>query len=103
MEEKDGGQAFPCSAGVRGYGRCVTRQLPNGETGWEDIEPGMTLRDYFAAKVMHAEILSDGSFQHAAEALAEAAQKAGQTLEERIAFLSYRMADEMLKARCREA
>lgn len=63
--------------------------------------PGMSLRDYFAAKVMHAELLSAGSFEGPATALAAAAIEAGQTIAERIAFLSYEMADAMLKERAK--
>ena len=65
----------------------------------EMYSPGMSLRDYFAAKAMHAELLSSGSFADSRDALVEAAQKAGQDPIERIAILSYEMADAMLKAR----
>ena len=45
MNDKTGGQAFPC--------------LDSGGTGMLQLrEPGMTLRDYFAAKAMAAFISS---------------------------------------------
>lgn len=48
---------------------------------------GMTLRDYFAAKAMQAEIAADeGLFKH-------------QDLQFQVAKISYEMADAMLKAR----
>lgn len=61
----------------------------------------MSLRDYFAAKVMHAELLSAGSFHGPALALAKGASEAGHTIMQHIAFLSYGMADAMLEARKR--
>lgn len=44
-EIKTGGPAFPCEGG--------------SESGLY-ADPGMTLRDYFAAKAMHAIVISDG-------------------------------------------
>jgi hypothetical protein len=61
----------------------------------------MTLRDYFAAKAMHAEIVTSCSdaTPEAARALHDAAAEAGQTVAERIAFNAYRIADAMLAER----
>ena len=77
--------------------------FPSGPASgnWGVAFVGMSLRDYFAAKVMHSELLSSGSFEGPAAALAESAANAGQTIEERIAVLSYRMADAMLKERAK--
>jgi hypothetical protein len=73
--EKTGGQAFPMSCTTEGH-------APN-------VDPGMTLRDYFAAKV----------------AAGDAAFESGWSIEvpdeaiTRRAKLYYRIADAMLKAR----
>jgi hypothetical protein len=62
----------------------------------------MDLRDYFAARAMHAELLSAGSHKGPAKALADAADPAGQTVAERIASLSYELADAMLVERAKD-
>lgn len=68
MKTSNGGPAFPTP----------THNLAND---------GMTLRDYFAAKAMQAEIAADeGLFKH-------------QDLQFQVAKISYEMADAMLKAR----
>lgn len=64
-------------------------------------DPGMSLRDYFAAKAMHAELNTAGAFEEPALALVEAAELAGQTILERIAFNSYAVADAMLAERAK--
>ena len=86
-EIKDGGPAFPTGEGVRPY------------------NPGMTLRDYFAAKAMPARIektelliratLEDGTHHGTPEELM-AKHKAG------ICESAYAYADAMLKARGQE-
>lgn len=89
---KDGGAAFPRPHSLEPY--AVDPQH------YEHFaQEGMSMRDYFAAKAMHAELLSAGSFAGPARALMEAAEAAGQTIAQRIAFLSYEMADAMLKQR----
>lgn len=56
-----------------------------GNTGFECVDPGMTLRDYFAAKAMQ------GYFERL---------RATQYVpHEQVAVDAYRMADAMLKAR----
>ncbi len=69
----DGGPAFPEISGFR---------AKHGEAEQEIIKcnPGMSLRDYFAAKAMAELIQQNENMEIAAK-------------------LSYRMADEMLKAR----
>lgn len=57
------------------------------------------LRDWFAGQLAAAEVASAGANEFAAEALADAAEKAGQTIEQRIAFNAYEVADAMLSAR----
>ena len=54
------------------------KQVENGFANYLITEPGMTLRDYFAAKAMQALIQRD---------------------EQSIAWEAYRLADEMTKAR----
>lgn len=62
---------------------------------------GMTLRDWFAGQLAAAEIASAGANEFAAEALAEAAVEAGQSIEQRIAFNAYRVADALIAERKR--
>jgi hypothetical protein len=83
----DGGQAFPIQA----------QQLPNGEVLWP--EPGMTLRDYFAGKAMHAELTTSGVPGEACNALVAAAATAGRDVADQLALNAYEIADAMLKAR----
>ena len=80
--------------------------VPDVIQDWNDphLKPGhngMSLLDRFACDAMHAELLSAGSFEGPACALAEAAEEAGQTPIERIAFNAYRVAQAMLKERAR--
>jgi hypothetical protein len=87
LKEPDGGPAFPRDDyyDEKRYGQ----------------SDGMSLRDYFAAKAMQAEIVTSCSdaTPKAAQDLVNAALLSGQTVLQRIAFNAYRMADEMLKAR----
>lgn len=80
-QRDDGGPAFPVS--TKGY------------------PEGMTLRDYFAAKAMQAEIITTWSdaTPEAATAFVEAAAKADRTPEDHLAFNAYAIADAMLKER----
>lgn len=75
----------------------------NGGPAFPDARSqiGMSLRDYFAAKVMHAELNTAGANDVAAEALIDAAAVAGQTIEARVAYNAYRMADAMLAERAK--
>lgn len=84
---EDGGAAFPTTV--------YYDEKPYG------IEDGMSLRDYFAAKAMHAEIVSSCSdlTPEAATALVRASVAAGHSPEEHIALNAYKMADAMIKAR----
>lgn len=86
----DGGPAFPFD-----YGVPETEDHP----GYQASHPGMSLRDYFAAKAMHAELNTAGQHKAAAIALKAAAEQAGQTIEQRIAFNAYALADAMIAAR----
>jgi hypothetical protein len=87
MKEPRGGYAFPFTE--------YYDEKPYGES------PGMFLRDYFAAKAMQAEIITTFSdaTPEAARAFLLAADAAGQTVQERVAFNAYVIADAMLKAR----
>jgi hypothetical protein len=82
-ERNDGGPAFPRTSDRMGYG--ATR--------------GMTLRDWFAGQLAAAELASAGANVDAAIALNEGAIKAGQTIEQRIAYHAYRIADALLAER----
>lgn len=70
----DGGPAFPCEQGVD----------PNGNWN-QTFEPGMSLRDYVAARAMHADLTYQGL---------EGREDLGH-----VAAMAYEMADAMLEAR----
>ena len=85
----NGGPAFPTNTGNEpNPGACYAHD-------------GMTLRDYFAAKAMQAEMITTFSdaTPEAAEAFNEAASKAGRSVESHLAHNAYRIADAMLRAR----
>lgn len=82
---KDGGPAFP-TKWVNDSD--INLSAPNGAVvppGGEEHLPGMTLRDYFAAKAMQGNISS--------------VQEGEVVIPDRLARWSYEMADAMLKAR----
>lgn len=74
--------------------------FPTSDPNYEEkySSAGMTLRDYFAAKSMHAEIVTCGVPGEACEAMLDAMEP-DETVESHIAKTAYRMADAMLKAR----
>lgn len=78
---KDGGPAFPVSTGNASEGH------QDGHSTWQF--PGMTLRDYFAAKAMQ------GMVAHDPESFA----RVGEVIGEAIARQAYSVADAMLDAR----
>ncbi len=83
---EDGGPAFP--------------NVPDGAGDkWADWDKGMTLRDYFAAKAMHAHLITDTVPGEACDALIDAAMKAGRDPIDQIALNAYEVADAMLRAR----
>ena len=86
----DGGYAFP--------------QALDSEQSYPGAE-GMSLRDYFAAKTMQAEIITSFSdaTPEAAAAFAAGAEAAGHTPEQHVAFIAYRIADAMIAERKRES
>jgi len=60
---------------------------------------GMTLRDYFAAKFAHAELMTCGVPGAACDALIEAIGQTGESPENHMARCAYDLADAMLRAR----
>jgi hypothetical protein len=60
---------------------------------------GMSLRDYFAAKAMHAHLITDTVPGEACDALLHRAELLGRDPIEHLAFNAYEVADAMLKAR----
>lgn len=89
----DGGSAFPVQN--------LSQNQSTGETTVYEAFGGMSLRDYFAAKAMQAEMITTFSdaTPEAAEAFAVAAARAGRSPEAHLAFNAYMLADAMLKAR----
>ena len=63
-----------------------------------DSSDGMTLRDYFAAKVLQTELLTCGIPGESLDALLNAL-KPGEDIVAHIARNSYEMADAMIEAR----
>lgn len=80
MAKPDGGHAFPTT---------------------DDCEHGMSLRDYFAAKAMHAELVTAGALPEPRDCLVAEAEKAGRPVERQIAYNAYRLADAMLSERAK--
>ena len=80
-----GGAAFP-----------MTATLEDGLGGLQQhVQPGMTLRDYFAAKAMQALTQSEQFLREASEWR----KIDGEDVEDAIAGSAYDLADAMLKAR----
>lgn len=101
MELKDGGPAFPHQHDMvlfHDNDRAKPAQTIKGV--WSG---GMTLRDYFAAKAMQAEIITTFSdaTPEAANAFIHGRDEAGHTNTEHVAFNAYRLADAMLAERDR--
>lgn len=83
--EHDGGSAFPVNATERTHGTT-----------------GMSLRDYFAAQAMHAELNTAGMKRGPAVALKRQADLSGRTVEAQIAYNAYVVADAMLDERVKK-
>lgn len=60
---------------------------------------GMTLRDYFAAKAIHAELVTCGQDTEAADAMVKRAKRLGVNPVRHMANNAYEVADAMLQAR----
>lgn len=67
--------------------------------GDEQNTSGMSLRDYFAAKAMHAHLITDTVPGEACDALVEAAAKLSREPLQHLAHNAYEVADAMLIAR----
>ena len=80
---KDGGPAFPAEGPRMGQFECF----------------GMSLRDYFAAKAMQAELATCGVPGEACKALVESAGRDGIDPVRKMARNAYEIADAMLAAR----
>ena len=59
----------------------------------------MSLRDFFAAFAMHAELLSAGTLPEPRDALVKAAESECLDVEDKIARNAYEVADAMLRER----
>ena len=88
MSVKDGGSAFPVPPG-------------NISGGGDQFFPtvGMSLRDYFAAKAMHSELMTNGVPGEACDAMVNRALALGVDPRRHMANNAYEMADAMLAAR----
>lgn len=93
MSARDGGPAFPT-------GLQLSQNNATGETtSHQYLSDGMTLRDYFAAKAMHAHLITDTVPGPACDALVAAAGASGRDPVLHLAMNAYEMADAMLRAR----
>lgn len=90
MSKANGGFAFPQSD-----------PIANEFNNSFGTDRGMTLRDYFAAKAMQAQVITDMVPGEACDALMSAAEAAGEDPTYRLAVNSYEIADAMLKARAK--
>ena len=98
MTINDGGPAFPRPIGHNGGQTFAEREVsPDAE--------GMSLRDYFAAKAMQAEMITTFSdaTPGSAEAFAKACARSKQTPEQRLAANAYGIADAMIAERERQS
>lgn len=94
-EKATGGSAFPettTNAGCTEYGQQYSNTYSYG---------GMTLRDYFAAKFAHAEMVTAGALPDPARDLIAAASRANRTIEQQVAFNAYKLADAMIAERAK--
>lgn len=83
----DGGPAFPVVELNRTTGNPCDQHF------------GLSLRDYFAAKAMHAHLLTDTVPGPACDALVDAAHEAGRDPIDHLCVNAYEVADAMLRAR----
>lgn len=84
------GPAFPCKSAIQPIRNASGQAVGTYEIDGAFLEQGMTLRDYFAAKAMQAQIASAGyRFNTSADV----------KLVERMAGRSYIIADAMLVER----
>ena len=94
MAKNDGGPAFGGA-----YDNVVFDRTGANKPGTIEARVrGMSLRDYFAAKAMHAELVTT-THEPSADALVKAAVLANHSVEQHIAFNAYRLADAMLAER----
>jgi hypothetical protein len=95
-EIKDGGPAFPCQATInRDSGELIPHQFGNDDF----VVPGVSMRDYFAAKALMgllAEPISEG-MQSTTSYIATPLEH--DQPGDLMARSAYRLADAMLKAR----
>jgi hypothetical protein len=111
---KDGCAAFPCEQhelqdgswnqsfdpgmSLRQYA-AIKLQVPDSGDEWLDDMIRASLRNHFAAKMMHAELMTCCVPGAACDALVEATEHTGETPEQHMARCAYEMADAMLKVR----
>lgn len=87
--KNDGGPAFPGIEGSSGNGNATPIIRPDGGYEWITHNQGLSLRDYFAAKAMHALII-DGEYDRCANG------------PESLPEYAYQIADAMLAERAKQ-
>lgn len=75
--------AFPGLQYMSGYGCARRVQGLNGDTDWEYHDPGMTLRDYFAAAAINGSLANPESASLPAENLVDYAFEVADLMLER--------------------
>lgn len=88
--EPENPPAFPGPEYIAGMGNVTPITLPNGQVEYQQNSPGMTLRDYFAAKAMAAILSNPASYD---------AQGFWRQEESTVSEMAFNIADDMLKAR----
>ena len=63
-EINDGGAAFPGMQCTEGHGEYIPAMMPNGDSAWIKIAPGMSLRDWFAGMALQGICQSSQSAQY---------------------------------------
>mgnify|MGYP001572083794 CR=1 FL=1 len=97
MSKNTGGPAFPVDTSVNELGEATIHQTGN----WTGQFPGMTLRDYFAAKIASAQSVCTSADTNYMLPDFVDINGDGTTAAEKIAKLSYLVADAMLKERAK--
>lgn len=97
----DGGAAFPSIVRIPAgsFDPFKGRTLLASEPAQEYVQLGASLRDYFAAKAMHAHLITDTVPGEACDALVDAAALAGRDPLDHLCINAYEVADAMLRAR----
>lgn len=94
--KKDGGPAFPVSTASKGQDDCGPYGHQDSNTTWQF--PGLTVRDYFAAKALVG-LIAEPQWREGGYSLVYVLGSQTKDDAENYATAAYKLADAMLKAR----